>query len=54
MFRKGPDPGTLPFQNAGSNPNGTEKVSHAAVPQGFTSMGHDRFGWRPCENALTW
>jgi hypothetical protein len=36
LFRKGLDPGTLPFQNASSNPNGTQEVSHAEMPQGST------------------
>ena len=32
LFRKGLDPGTLPFQNAGSNPNGTLLPQRENVP----------------------
>ena len=36
LFRRGQDLGTLSLQKARGGPNGTQKMFHLAVPQGFT------------------
>jgi hypothetical protein len=39
------DPENAAVPEARSNPNGTERMSHANVLLGSTSMGHDRLWW---------
>jgi hypothetical protein len=39
LLQNGLDPEDTAVPDARSNPNGTEKMSHANVPLGFTSMG---------------
>jgi hypothetical protein len=38
LLHKGLDPENAAVPEARSNPDGTEKVSHANVPLGFTSV----------------
>lgn len=47
LLQEGLDPEDAAVPDAQGNPNGTEEVFHAGIPQGFTSMGHDPCGGKP-------